>query len=490
MTNMNADVQDIFIERINPSDPNVYEYDGKWVEMDTRVEQISFRTKELETFFIKKQVRNTIHGPVMNDVAPEVPEVISLSWTGLEPTQDLESLYDVNLAGNWLEFTRALSKFGVAPQNFVYADVDGNIGYYGAGIIPVRQSGSGIMPRKGWIRESTWKGRIPFYEMPHVFNPPSGYIITANNRVAGDEYGHFLSAEWAPSFRYQRIAELIESENSHDEKSVARIQSDTKSLLARLLCEEVMPALADLSDPQLRDAVERLQTWDFDTTTDSVAATIYHEFLIRFARNTFIDDMGEELAGKYLDNYYLWIERFVAFVQQGSRWFDNVRTEKVEARDDIAAESFKEAIASLRERLGENMSRWRWGLVHTVEFRHPLDDNRLVRRIFNYGPFPFPGDGESVNRGAFGFTAPYSMTMAASLRHIMNFSRLRETLAIHTTGQSANPLSSHYHDFGDRWLIGEYAIMMMDRHDFISGAEGRLILAPAGQPLVESVRRR
>ncbi len=478
MTNMTTDVQDIYIERINPDNPNQYEYDGRWVDMETRVERIYFRTKEGEQSFIEKEIRHTVHGPLMNEVAPGVTQPISLCWTGFEPTTDSMAMAGVNLADNWGEFCRALKSFAVAPQNFIYADVDGNIGYYGAGIVPIRSSGDGTIPRKGWTSKTEWKGRIPFADMPHIINPPDDYIVTANNRVVDDKYEHFLSAYWAPRFRYQRIAQLIEQTDKHDAESVARAQMDSKSLFAELLLDSLMPDLDKVSDPVLREALEYLKEWNLDNTTDSVAATIYHEFLLNFARNTFADEMGKELAKEYLDDYYLWIERFIEFVQEDSHWFDNVRTKEVESRDDIAVKSFSQAVAALRERLGDDMSKWEWGSVHQVEFRHPLDRSRIARMLFNLGPFPFPGDGESVNRGTFGFNKPYDVTMAASLRHVMDFSRLSNTLAVHTTGQSANPVSPHYSDLASKWLNGEYVTMKMEKEDFMSAAEGHLKLIP------------
>jgi penicillin amidase len=163
---------------------------------------------------------------------------------------------------------------------------------------------AGDGPTKGWTR-NCWKGWVPFEEMPHVFNPPVGYIITANNCVVDREYKHFLSAEWAPRFRYERIAELIQAKKKFDVGSMARIQMDTTSLLAKLICESITPALSDLQVGKYREAVDQLRNWDYNNTVESVPATIYHEFLLKFAKNTFADEMGEEL-GRYLDNYYLW----------------------------------------------------------------------------------------------------------------------------------------------------------------------------------------
>lgn len=481
ITNMTADVQDVYLERINPADPNQYEYDGEWLNMETRPERIGFRTADGGQSHIEKTIRGTKHGPLVNDISPGAVQAISLSWTGLEPTRDFEALTEINLAGNWEEFLAALGKFVVAPQNFIYADVDGNIGYCGAGKIPIRASGNGTMPYEGWTSSAGWEGFVPFEEMPRALNPPAGYIVTANNQVVPDGYRHFISAYWAPRYRARRIAQLIESDGPHDAQSVGLMQMDSKSLLAELILTELGPALDDLPDRKLRQAADLLAEWDFHNTTDSVAATIYHEFLLRLAKNTFVDEMGTELAEAYLDDYYLWLERFVGLLEdENSHWFDNVRTEEVETRDDVAVRSFGEAVASLEAKLGEDTSKWEWGRVHKIEFRHPLDRSSIVKRLFNLGPYPFPGDGESVNRGTFDFNKPYGVTMAASVRHIMDFSQPSKTLGIHTTGQSANPVSPHFDDFVERWLAGECVTMTMDRDDFIGNIEGHLRLAPAG----------
>ncbi len=471
LTNMTADIQDIFIERLNPNDPLQYEYDGRWVDMDTRLERIGFRNEEGKLSVIVRQVRRTIHGPLMNEVVPGIAHAVSLCWTGFEPTPEFEALPRVCLSENWAEFREALRDFGAAPQNFIYADVEGNIGYQGAGIVPVRPSGSSPLPRDGWKSEAGWYGRIPFEEMPYALNPRAGYIVTANNRVVGEEYRHFISAYWAPRFRYARIAELIEKNGPHDSDGVARMQSDTASLLAPLIVERVMPAFRNLQEPAGREAAERLRQWDFDNTADSVAATIYHEFLLTFAKNTFADEMGNDLSEEYLTDYYLWIERFVEFMEKDSPWFDDKRTKDIESIEDISLRSFEEAVTSLQRRFGKDISEWKWGRAHRLEFKHPLDRNRFARRLLNVGPFPFPGDGETVNRATFEFDKPYDVSMVASIRHIMDFSRLDRVLGIHTTGQSGNPASRHYSDFAEKWLAGEYVTLTMDAADYADSEE-------------------
>jgi penicillin amidase len=313
---------------------------------------------------------------------------------------------------------------------------------------------------------------------PH-FQSARDYIVTANNQVIRNDYKHFLSAYWAPGFRYKRIAELIEGNAPHDVASVARMQMDSKSLLAESLLPYVLAALLAESEPVSNEAIGYLQEWDRHNTKDSVAATVYHEFLLRFARNTFVDEMGQKLAEEYLADYYLWLERFMLLIKENSSWFDDVRTEVVETRDEIAVRSFKEALAALERRLGRNMADWQWGRVHQIQFPHPLSrGSRLARRFFNLGPFQFPGDGESINRGTFAFNEPYDVTMAASLRHVMDFSDLGSILAIHPTGQSGNFMSDRYDDFLDMWLNGTYATMTTDREDILDDADGYLRLIP------------
>jgi penicillin amidase len=479
ITNMNADVQDVFIERLNPDNQDQYEYDGEWLDMEMRVERIDYRSKDGEQAFIEKIIHSTKRGPLITGISPGTVKAVSLSWTGYEPTPDFEALVGLNLAADWEDFIEALETFAVAPQNFIYADVDGNIGYCGAGKIPIRPSGDGSVPQAGWTSETEWKGYVPFEEMPRTLNPSAGYIITANNKVVPDSYKHFLSAQWAPPYRYRRIAELIESNNRHDVQAVAQMQLDAKSLLAGSIIINLTPALNDLEDPRLIKAVSYLKQWNFVNTTDSIAATIYHEFFLKLAKNTFQKEMGKELTRAYLDDYYLWLERFVEILKdENSHWFDASRTEESETRSDIVVKSFEEAITSLERNLGTDMEEWEWGRVHRLEFGHPIARDAITKRLFNLGPYPFPGDGETVNRGTFAFNKPYDVTMAASIRHIMDFSQLNRSLGIHTTGQSGHPASKHYGDFVEKWLNGECVTMMMDRTDYIDNIEGHLRLSP------------
>ncbi|MFN3307892.1 MAG: penicillin acylase family protein, partial [Anaerolineales bacterium] len=230
-TNVGPDVIDLYIEKVNPENPNQYEVNGKWVEFETRQEVIRVSGGEAVTI----TVRISRHGPVISDTygplkdevdakdkeskpfrekaGIELPEnyAIAIRWTALEAARVFEAIWGFNKARNWLEFRQAAEAFAVPAQNLLYADVDGNIAYQMPGRVPIRANGDGRLPVPGWTDEYEWLGTIPFEELPYTLNPPQGYIVTANNRVPPPNYPYLITSDWDYGFRAQRIVELIES---------------------------------------------------------------------------------------------------------------------------------------------------------------------------------------------------------------------------------------------------------------------------------------
>jgi penicillin amidase len=228
-------VQDLYVERINPANPNQYEVDGAWQEMTIAEELIAI---DGEAEPLRWAARSTRHGPLLSDVS-DVGFPLALQWTALQPGDTtIDAFLGLNYAGDWEDFTTALEKFVTPSQNFVYADVAGNIGYYAPGHIPIRAAGhDGRVPVPGWASEYEWQGFIPFAELPHAYNPPEGYIATANNRVVDDAYPYLLGTDWAPPYRAERIVELIEQMSSGGETisldDVAAMQADQTSTQVR-----------------------------------------------------------------------------------------------------------------------------------------------------------------------------------------------------------------------------------------------------------------
>ncbi len=297
VTNLGPDVQDLFIERVNPQNPNQYEYQGEWVDMEIVREEIRVAGREEpEVLF----VRITRHGPIINDVVGGTEEdwsfgwqPLAFSWTALQPGTLMKSVLLLDQATNWEEFREALSYWDVPSQNFVYADVEGNIGYQAPGRIPIRAAGDGSMPVPGWTGEYEWVGYIPFDELPRAFNPPEGYIVTANNAVVGPDYPYFISKDWAPGYRARRIVELIEADPSLSREDLQVIQGDSSPVWA----QEVLPYLRSLStdDPRLAQALDLLRAWDGRAVRDSAGAALFEAFRVHLIDETFGDELGDQL---------------------------------------------------------------------------------------------------------------------------------------------------------------------------------------------------
>ncbi len=460
LTNMGPDVQDLFIEEVNPENSYQYLYQDAWLDFEIIPETIRIKDdNEASGFKIEElEILKSIHGPVIKDDE----EVLALAWTGHHFNGELEAFYRLNHASNWGEFTSAVSHFSTAPQNYVYADVDGNIGYYGAGKVPLRKQGSGIFPVPGNTGEYDWDGYIPFEDMPHIYNPEEGLIVTANAEPYGKDYPYQMPGIYAPEYRTKRIRDLIKAKDKLTTDDMATIQFDQESYLAPVFLKYLIPLIPE-EQVGIRNA---LASWDHVLDENGFEGSIYHETLETFLRLIWEDDMGLELAEKYLDTWYISLNRWVMMLENNShKWFDNIGTDKVETRNDLLSEAFRHALASLEEKYGSNdYLTWKWGNIHNITFHHPFEaKGGLIEKFFNYGPFPFGGDGETVNRATHIFTKPYMADMTASMRLIIDMADASKSRMANASGQVGMPLHDHYTDLIDLWLEGKYVDVYLDR---------------------------
>ncbi|NQV41475.1 MAG: penicillin acylase family protein [Candidatus Marinimicrobia bacterium] len=472
ITNMGPDVQDLFIEEVNPDDPTQYMYKDEWLDFEIIPQEIRIKDDgEKDGFRIEEiQIRKSIHGPIVK----EDEELLALSWTGHQFNDEMVAFYRLNHAEDWGEFSLALSHFSTAPQNFVYADTAGNIGYYGAGKVPIRKSGSGIFPVPGWTGEYDWDGYIPFEEMPHIYNPVGGMIVSANAEPYGVDYPYPMPGVYAPEYRTRRIKDMIESKEKLSLDDMAKFQFDRKSYLAPVFLNHLIPIIPE-SHPEIR---ELLENWDQELDPNGVEGSIYHETMETFLRLIWVDDMGLELAEEYLDTWYISMNRWVKMLDDNtSTWFDKIDTEKIETRDDLLREAFTSAMESLTLKFGsEDVDTWKWGTIHNIAFHHPFEaKGGLIEKFFNYGPFPYGGDGETVNRGTHNFDAPYMAEMTASMRLLIDLSDATHSRMANASGQVGMPLNDHYTDLVDIWLAGDYVDMHLDQDELGEVQELRLV---------------
>ncbi|MCT7981930.1 penicillin acylase family protein [Laspinema sp. A4] len=487
-TNLGADTMDLYIEKINPENPNQYEVNGKWVDMDqvTETIQIAGGKPVVET------VRYTRHGPLISETYPPlkpllVPDLassnpaiyaIALRWTALEPAHLFPAIIQLNQAQNWPDFRKAAQDFDIAPQNLLYADIEGNIGYQMPGKLPIRTHSDGRYPVPGWTDEQEWNGYIPFEQLPFTFNPPSGYIVTANNAVVDESYPYVITKDWDYGFRAQRIVDLLNAQKAgFDVESFRAIQGDNYNLNAQTL----VPILLNLSldAPQTEKIRDLLTPWDFQLEEKSASAAIFETFWSELLTATFHDNFSVDF---WPNGGHRWIKVMADLVEHpDSFWWDNVLTPEVENRDFIFKQAFAVAVAELENRLGKNPQSWEWGNLHQVTFRNQsLGQSGIapLEAIFNRGGVPIAGGNAIVNATAWNAQKSFEVTAIPSMRMILDLSNWNTSVAVSSTGQSGHAFHPHYTDLIPLWRNLDYHPMVSSRSEVEANTRDTLILLP------------
>ncbi|WP_051935488.1 penicillin acylase family protein [Deinococcus sp. YIM 77859] len=450
VTNVNPDVQDLYIE---PADARLTE----------RTEIIRVKGGE----DVRLTIRESEHGPIISGVgAGEVGPRVALKWTALQPGDTtLDAFLELNYAQNWSDFVRALKKYVAPSQNFVYADVEGNTGYYAPGRVPIRRGWDGSLPVPGdGSRE--WQGFIPFEELPHTLNPADGLVVTANNKVVPEEYPYLLGnrRNWAEPYRAQRITDLLTARTSRlTVEDVRQVQLDTFSLVWRDLKPFLLGTLpsGDLS----RQALEWLRDWDGNMRTDRVQPTIFEAWLAEL-QTMAQDELGNETRLNSL-----------AVLNQLRQDGELCRNEAAH-RQNCAAElqaSLKRAVERLAARLGPDPAGWTYGRVHTVASHHrAFGEVAALAWLFNHS-VPTPGGTNTVNV-ARPDPETLRQTHGPSYRQIVDLGDLNSSLYVGSLGQSGNPFGEHVTDQQRLWAAGEYLPMSTDEEDW--GRTTTLTLLP------------
>jgi penicillin amidase len=479
-TNVMADDADFFFERTDSLGGDTYLYKGEWKP----IELINDTVWVKDSAYVPFVIRKTHHGPAVNEIYPlssfASSDFITMQWTGFEMSDELYALYLVNTSYNWQSFLNGVKEFTVPGQNFVYADIDNNIGYHPGVRLPKRAGSNPTLPFRGWTGEDEWQGFIPFEDLPSLFNPPEGFIATANNKTT-DKVPYHIANLWEPPSRIQRIRELLQSKPLLDVSDFKRMQNDQYSHFAKDVVPFIVSAAASApeNDPAVTVAVNYFRNWNYLLTKDDVPTTIFEVFFQKLNANIYADEMGDELYRQYIVLANVPYRVTLSLLNDtGSVWFDDVRTASVETRDEIVRKSLKEAIAELKGKLGADMKEWRWGRLHTLTLKHPFGDIEVLRSIFNIGPFEVGGSGTTVNNGEYRFTAPYQMTLGPSMRKIIDFADVNGALSVIPSGQSGQPMHDHYSDQTPLWKNGEYHTLPIGEDAVAKISKNILYLTP------------
>jgi penicillin amidase len=487
-TNVMGDVQDLYLERLDAAGTHA-EFRG--VQEPLRLVNETITVKGAPPVTVV--VRISRHGPLISDAInannaeskktpkPDTLEPLAFRWTALDPEDPtVSAVLRVNQARNWSEFTGALRDFIVPSQNFVYADVDGHIGYYAPGHFPIRAVGDGTTISNGWTGEAEWTGWIPFDELPHTYDPPEHFIVSANERTVPPGYATGIEGEWSEPYRAQRIIDRLRQQSKLTVNDFASIQGDTFSLHAKALLPLLLERVHPLDAADAR-AVSILRQWNLDASENQAAPAIFQAWYYELLPAIVSDELGPEFTADYqgLDRAsYRSRFLFRTLADRNNIWCDDVRTPARETCDDAASAALHSGMARLTKQLGGDMGTWKWGAIHRGIFAHSTLDTvpvlgRLLRRTIPHG-----GDWSTVDVGMVYAPKPFEQHSLPGYRQIVDLSTANDSRFLDAVGQSGHLLSPHYDDSLQLWATGRLRKMLMDRAAIEKGAIGRLTLTP------------
>lgn len=513
-TNGFVDVQDLYIERLQhtPNEGIQAEYLGKWEA--ARVIKETIQVKGEQPFV--EEVIITRHGPIINSLAPDFAgeQPLALRWTSLEPDNMVEAVFHMIHARDCQEFRQALRYWTAPVQNVVYADVHGNIGYALAGKIPLRQCGNGRLPVPGWTDEYEWIGYIPFNALPHLCNPPQGYIVSANNRPVGDDYPLPLEVEPISGDRAQRISEMILDSNLRngeeriDISYIQKMQFDQVSpsarIVARYLARLPLSQSAHVPSTDVHTVAALMKEWDGKLSSKSTPAIIYQTFIRKLAAllaSTRLKDIDHNDQEHPVDVPFISLtERFMGrgptpVIAEtglfGERWlpwlihllnnpeapfFDLGNGEK---RDDILQIVLEQTLREMKILYGDDILQWRWGRIHQLTFRHYLGNDPISSKVFNIGPYPIGGDSTTIwATGASYHSLDTDKMIGPPYRMIVDLDNLDNSCSLLAPGQSGHLSSPHYRDQVKAWFNAEYHPMLYSREQVVRSKQYQLTLEP------------
>jgi penicillin G amidase len=481
-TNTMADVQDLFVERIREGQNGrpVYEFEGEWLALAVRMEEIAVRGRREPELV---EVRETRHGPILNGpLGAEGDEPLALEWTALREPCFTGLGIEVGELRRGEEIVERFEAYVAPVMNMVWADSGWNIGYKLVGKLPVRRGGCPDVPKPGWTGEYEWDGYVPYGETPEVVNPRDGVLLTANNQVAPPDYPHHITSDYLDGYRAARIGQLLADRERHSLDDFERMHMDVYSIPGEITARRLQAL--EPSGERERRALERLDGWDHRLDPDTVAGTIYQAFTVHFARAVSEAAIGDpEYAARWRS------KSLVGFTPMtSSPWrfhahlldlWEEGDEELIGGRswDELALESLSSGLDHLEELHGPDPTSWRWGKVHGLRFPHALGNgegtvsgvlDRLLSRTVEAG-----GGQETVC--AIGFVphdADYTGTWAPSYRLLADVGEPARSRWQHMTGQSGHPASPHYDDLLENWLAGR-------TNQVAQPAEATLRLEPA-----------
>lgn len=470
VTNNVASTRDLYVEMVDPADPSRYREGDGWARFAEEPIEIAVAGEEPRRF----TRRSTARGPIVNDILPAVTDggdpPLSLRWVGQEHLDDVRAVVGIARARDWAGFRDALRDWAVAVFNFAYADREGNVGMQCAGRIPLRGRVKWGF-RDALNPDDGWTGSVPFDDLPREEGPGRGYVGSANNKPAPDDYRYPLYGAWASGYRAARIDEALREAEAFDAERGRALQLDVRNLRAAVLCPAIVGRLAGAVDADARLLRDLLDGWDHEYRLDSPAPAAFETFMAEWQRR-----VAQERFPNRLVPLVRGAGGVAARLLSGDAlgWFAPGTD-----LDALVAETAIAAVAALRERHGADPAGWRWGEVHLVHLRHPLS-NPANADLFDLGPAPIAGGADTLCNTGVGPAPGCEAVGGVEYRIVVDFAEPDRFLAIQNAGNSGQPGSPHYGDQFAAWIGGGYRTVRLDRAGVEAESSGRTEIAPDG----------
>jgi len=465
MTNVMLDDADFYVETINPDNAGQYKFNGEWKNMEVSTEKFKTSTKA-DAKVVERELKFTHRGPVVSGFRNLENIAVSMHWVGNDYSNEVRAVYKLSKAKNWDDFREAVRTFSATSQNVVFADVDGNIGMHTcAGV--AKRKGAKILFVPGDTDEYDWKGFVPFDSLPHSYNPPEGYVSSANNKTAPDDYPYYISSWYDLPYRIDRIREMLTAKQKLNVDDCKAVMTDYKSKLVEKFNPQIIEILKktkDLNENE-KQAFDLLTNWHGVLLKESAAASVFERFYYEFSKALLNDEMGDELYKEFFGDKVL-VRNAIenAFRVRENPVNDNVNTkDKTETFDDVVVEAFRNSVNWLTANYGEKVVDWEWRKMHSLTMLHPMASkndatSKILNFIFNLnrGPFEVSGSFHTVCPYSFSYDVYGDVNHGASERHIYMFSNFDSSLSVIPSGTSGIPASDYYCDQTEMYTKGEF----------------------------------
>ena len=457
-SNLPADCQDMFIEKLNPGNSNQYEVDGEWLDFDIIPDRIPYKDSSGTVRIYQMNLYRSIHGPIISGGAGTYT---ALKWTGIDPSDEVTGFRLAMSASSIEEFYEAFRSYHSPAQNLCVVEngPDGRIAQILIGDIPIRSGYNGRSPVDGTDSFLDWTGYIPYDDLPHRIDPPEGYVAHANNLPLGgiDQDGFRpLGFSFSTNHRIDRIIELLTSRAGYlTIDDMREFQMDDLDPTGRIFVPKLLAAIIDVSnepDGALSGYVDILSEWDYRLSEDSVAATIYQVWLLKLVQNCIMDGLppNDTSYFSYEDRWLPLLEEYI----NGETSLDWLIDDSAEKIDQRLVESLEEAVNDLQSRLGPDTSNWQWGDINRAVFPHPSG----VENIIGAGTHPWGGGRYTVRVGHYSWISgpPYVNDFGAVFRAVIASEGGEWRIgAVLPPGEGGATFLPHGTDQMDIWLNGE-----------------------------------